>query len=62
MSPLLWVDLIPFTLGAIHELGHGLSLPHNLATKEEAKEELHLWGLVITPTARNGETRVKDHS
>ena len=39
-------DYEPFTLGrfntvyiggTIHELGHGLSLPHNLATKEQAK-------------------------
>ena len=43
----------PFTLGrfntvyiggTIHELGHGLSLPHNLATKEEAKRGTALMG------------------
>jgi hypothetical protein len=43
----------PFTLarfnttyvgGAIHELGHGMSLPHNLATKEEAKRGTALMG------------------
>lgn len=43
----------PFTLGrfntvylggAIHELGHGLSLPHNLATKQEAKRGTALMG------------------
>ena len=28
--------------GTIHELGHGLSLPHNLATKEQAK-----WGTAL---------------
>ena len=30
--------------GTIHELGHGLSLPHNLATKEEAKRGTALMG------------------
>ena len=44
-------DYEPFTLGrfntvyiggTIHELGHGLSLPHNLATKEQAK-----WGTAL---------------
>jgi len=43
----------PFTLGrfntvyiggTIHELGHGLSLPHNLATKEESKRGTALMG------------------
>ncbi len=43
----------PFTLGrfntvyiggTIHELGHGLSLPHNLATKEESKRDTALMG------------------
>jgi len=43
----------PFTLnrfntvyigGTIHELGHGLSLPHNLATREEAKRGTALMG------------------
>ena len=43
----------PFTLGrfntvyiggTIHELGHGLSLPHNLATKEETKRGTALMG------------------
>ena len=43
----------PFTLGrfntvyiggTIHELGHGLSLPHNLATKGEAKRGTALMG------------------
>ena len=30
--------------GTIHELGHGLSLPHNLATREEAKKGTALMG------------------
>ena len=43
----------PFTLarfnttyvgGAIHELGHGMSLPHNYATKEESKQGTALMG------------------
>jgi hypothetical protein len=43
----------PFTLarfnttyvgGAIHELGHGMSLPHNYATKEESKRGTALMG------------------
>ena len=46
-------DYEPFTLarfntiylgGAIHELGHGLSLPHNLATKSEALRGTALMG------------------
>ena len=56
----------PFTLarfnttyvgGAIHELGHGMSLPHNHATKEESIRGTALMGAGNYTTAKSGETK-----